>query len=84
MDNTVYFPGWQVEVDGNKAPIQFQDPNYRGLITFNVPKGMHNIEVIFGESPVRVVSNYLSLLGLVAVVILFALRSTIDKAIKNL
>ena len=84
VDNTVYFPGWQVEVDGNKAPIQFQDPNYRGLITFNVPKGMHNIEVIFGESPVRVVSNYLSLLGLVAVVILFALRSTIDKAIKNL
>ena len=84
VDNTVYFPGWKVIVNGTKTPIQFQDPNYRGLITFNVPKGMRNIKVSFGESPVRVVSDYLSLVGLLAVVILFALRSTIDKAIKNL
>jgi hypothetical protein len=37
-DYTFYFPGWHVYVDGNETPIQFQDPRYRGVITYKVPK----------------------------------------------
>lgn len=84
VDNTVYFPGWQVAVDGNKVPIQFQDPNYRGLITFNVPKGTHNIKVSFRESPIRLLADFISLAGLVFVIALFIWRSKIEKAISKL
>lgn len=62
LDNTTYFPGWQVKVDGKKVPVEFQDSNYRGLITFLVPKGEHNITIFFGESPVRLFSDIVSLL----------------------
>lgn len=67
LDNTVYFPGWQVKIDGQKKPIEFQDMNHRGLITFYVPKGSKFVEVEFKESPVRLISDILSLVSVVVV-----------------
>ncbi len=64
LDNTVYFPGWQVSVDGKKVPIEFQDINYRGLITFDVLGGLHEITVIFTESPIRLLSDMISVIGI--------------------
>lgn len=61
LDNTMYFPGWQVTIDGQKVPIQFQDPNHRGLITFIVPKGTHMIDVSFHDSPLRAYANVVSM-----------------------
>ena len=74
LDNTLYFPGWQVIVDGKKIPIEFQDMNHRGLITFSVPKGMHNIEVVFKESPVRLFSNMVSLFSIVGISSMVVIR----------
>lgn len=84
VDNTVYFPGWRVVVDEMKTPIQFQDPNYRGLITFDVPEGAHNVKVIFGESPIRLLSDYLSLIGIFIVAALFVFRRKLDKLIVSI
>lgn len=64
LDNTIYFPGWQVFIDGQKTTIEFQDINHRGLITFSVPKGMHNIGVVFRESTIRLFSDILSLFSI--------------------
>jgi len=61
VDNTTYFPGWKVFVDGMKVPIQFQDANYRGLVTFRVPQGIHKGEMLFTESPIRLLANGISL-----------------------
>lgn len=74
LDNTVYFPGWQVFVDGKKTPIEFQDVNHRGLITFSVPKGMHHIEVVFKESAVRLFSNMVSLFSIIGIFLIFVVR----------
>ena len=74
LDNTVYFPGWQVYVNGQKTPIEFQDMNHRGLITFSVTKGMHNIEVVFKESPVRLFSNMVSLFSIVGISSMVVIR----------
>lgn len=81
LDNTVYFPGWQARVNGVKVPIEFQDINHRGLITFDVPKGTHNIKVIFTESPIRLLSNMVSLFSLIIIVgiVLFKLHVNIIK-----
>lgn len=82
VDNTVYFPGWRVRVNGIKVPIEFQDQNHRGLITFNVPKGMNQVEVKFGESPVRLLSDIISLIGVIIVIALFIFRKWIKLYLK--
>lgn len=60
VDNTEYFPGWKVLVNGTPVPIEFQDPNWRGLITFSVPKGISQIKVVFEKSPIQKVGEYIS------------------------
>lgn len=64
VDNTLYFPGWQVFVDGEKVDVEFQDSNYRGLITFFVQEGEHRVEITFSETRFRFVSDLISLFGL--------------------
>lgn len=61
VDHTQYFPGWRVYVDEQKVPIEFQDANWRGLITFAVPAGNHSVRVVFGESKTRIVADFISL-----------------------
>lgn len=68
VDNTLYFPGWSVLVDDQKIPVEFQDPTYRGLMTFRVPAGEHRIVVDFGETKLRKMANVLSLGGLIILI----------------
>jgi len=65
IDNTIYFPGWRVLIDGQATEIQFQDPNYRGLITVNIPQGEHKVEVIFRRTKVRLIAELISLASLI-------------------
>ena len=66
LERTMYFPGWEVKVDGVKAEIDFQKPDYPGLITFKVPAGKHTIISRFTENtPARALGNSISLLSLV-------------------
>lgn len=62
IDYTTYFPGWSVYIDGQKTDIQFQDPAYRGAITYEVPKGNHEVEVIFENTKVRLIANIISII----------------------
>mgnify|MGYP001137168489 CR=1 FL=1 len=71
LDRTHFFPGWRVFIadDGkptsgwNEIPIQFQDANHRGLITFAVPQGEHQIEVRFGRTKDRLIAESISLIS---------------------
>lgn len=74
LDNTLYFPGWKVTVDDQKVPIEFQDANHRGLITFFVPKGKHHVTVRFTESPIRLISDIISLTTFSALVLIIFRR----------
>lgn len=62
VSHTQFFPGWRVFVNGAETDIQFQDPHWRGLITFVVPQGTHSVVVEFGETKIRAGANALSLL----------------------
>lgn len=68
VDHTQYFPGWRVYVDTVKVPIQFQDVNWRGEITYTAPKGRHEIKVAFEQTPVRLAADILSVSTLTALV----------------
>ena len=64
LENTVYFPNWTVYVDGHSSKIQYQNPNYRGLITFQVPVGTHSVRVVFENTKLRSVADKISLVTL--------------------
>lgn len=70
-DNTFYFPGWKVWVDNKPVEIQFQDPNYRGVITYLVPPGKHNIYLKFTNTKVRVIGNIISIVSIVTFTFLY-------------
>lgn len=61
-ENTLYFPGWKI-YDNQKLVknIEFQDPKNRGLMTFYLEPGIHNIIVRFENTKLRSAANYLTL-----------------------
>ena len=74
VDYTFYFPGWKVFVDKKEIPIEFQDPGYRGVITFHVPPGNHDVKVQFTDTLVRKIAKVISLIFCVTFILLFILR----------
>lgn len=50
-DNTLYFPGWDVYINGKQADINFTNRQYPGLIVFNVPARQTQVEVIYKDLP---------------------------------
>ncbi len=69
-DYTFYFPGWKLSVDGKPAVIEFQDMNYRGVITYKLEPGLHKVDLIFTDTTLRKVSKVASLVGLLGLGIL--------------
>lgn len=60
-ENTVYFPGWTVYDNKKVVDIEYQDPGNRGLITYNLGKGTHGVEVKFEDTKIRRFSNLLTI-----------------------
>lgn len=75
-ENTLYFPGWRVYVDGKKTDVEFQDQKNRGLITFFLEKGDHKVDIKFGETKLRLVADTITFMSLFSVVILVILKNT--------
>lgn len=73
-ENTIYFPGWEVLVDGKPTTIQFQDMNNRGVITFFVEKGKHNVDVRFEETKLRLIADLISGVSLIVLILLAGFR----------
>lgn len=65
------FPGWQVAYNGNITPIVSNfttlKNDYSGLVVLGLPPGEHKVKVVFGETPVRKIGNYLSLICLLLI-----------------
>ncbi len=76
VDRTFYFPGWTVLVDGVKTNIEFQNPDYRGVITYQVPPGKHSVYLSFEDTKVRLIGKILSVIavGIFIVLLLFRKR----------
>src|SRR3989344_24011 len=67
IDATFYFPGWNAYIDGQKQAIEFQNPDYRGIITFPVSKGEHLLEIKFVKTKLRLFADFVSLLTLLSI-----------------
>ncbi|PIR80138.1 MAG: hypothetical protein COU25_01665 [Candidatus Levybacteria bacterium CG10_big_fil_rev_8_21_14_0_10_35_13] len=66
--NTIYFPGWEASVNQNRTKIVFDNP--AGIINLNLEKGENKVNVYFTETPIRILSNFISLLSLSSLLVL--------------
>lgn len=55
-----FYPGWKVEIDGKEKEVNVAE---NGLISVSVPKGQHQIGLIFGNTPIRQVADTISLVS---------------------
>jgi len=63
--NTVYFPGWKVISNGQEISIKITDTS--GLISFQLPKGMHEVIIEYKRTGIHLASELLSLTALILV-----------------
>jgi len=59
--NLFYFPGWKVYVNGEEVKPNISE---QGLMQFYLPNGQFIVDLKFENTPVRVIGNGLSILGL--------------------
>jgi hypothetical protein len=59
-ENTYYFPGWKVLVDEKETKIDFKNKQYPGVITFNLDKGLHKVELVFTDTIDRMIGKWIS------------------------
>jgi len=64
----VYFPNWQLYIDGQKSDFQI-DQNL-GLITFSLIPGNHSIVLKFKNTPIRTIANLISLTSLISIIVI--------------
>lgn len=67
LENTVYFPGWNIFPDNKKIAIEYQDVRHRGLMTFFVEKGKHNITVQYKETKFRFLADIISFMSILVI-----------------
>lgn len=72
-EHTYYFPGWTVLINGQATDIQYESPVARGTLTFWVPAGEHTVEVIFADTPIRIVGKLLSIAAVLCLPVLLIL-----------
>lgn len=64
-----YFPKWTVYVNGKEYP--FDHNNILGRISFELPVGKYEVTGYFKNTPIRSISNTISLVSLIVVIILW-------------
>ncbi|MGE3273081.1 MAG: hypothetical protein AB7P40_30390, partial [Chloroflexota bacterium] len=68
--NTVYFPGWRAEVDGEPVELGITSPE--GLIAVQVPAGPSKVRILFENTPIRTQGEMISLVSLLVALGLLA------------
>lgn len=60
--NTIYFPGWSASVDKINVPVSYA--NEKGVMDISIASGRHVVQVNFGETQLRLISDIISLSSL--------------------
>jgi hypothetical protein len=66
---TFYFPGWSARIDGQPAAI---GPDAEGRLAVTLPAGAHRLDLYFGETPVRAVSDAVSSIAALSIALALA------------
>lgn len=76
----IFFPGYEAFIDKNQALFDTTVPEYAGILSLEVPKGEHEIQVSFTQrTPLRKSSEIVTLITVVAIAALFVVRTNRTK-----
>lgn len=78
--NKIFFPGWKVFDNGREVKI---DSSHNGIIRVSLPAGNHVIISRFGETPLRLAADSITLLS-IAIMISLLVRETMMRKIKKI
>ena len=59
-ENTLYFPGWTMFVDGRSYPMSFTNASFPGFPVFSLLRGKYEVELKFVDTPVRFFAKRIS------------------------
>jgi hypothetical protein len=79
VENTMYYPGWEVFVNGKEVKIDYQDASYPGRIVYTVNSGDNFVITHMGETPLRKAMDILSVVSF-CVCLFFAAKSSSPSA----
>lgn len=65
--NLAYFPGWEVYINGKKEPLKLSQD---GRFTFLISEGENKVEIIFKNTSIRKISQYISMVVLGFIIVL--------------
>lgn len=82
-DFTYYFPGWTLKVNNTPTEIIYQDPEYRGVITYRLPAGEYQVEMKYEDTKIRLIGKILSLISLLLGSSLILYYLTLNNVQKN-
>ena len=66
-ENTLYFPGWEIKANGLPLSVEFQDPHFRGIMTFRLPEGNYILETKYTETKLRLTSDLITLISILLI-----------------
>jgi len=66
--NTIYYPGWKIFVDDVLTEVSYS--NNHGVMEFPVKKGVHKVNAVFGETPIRLIADFISMFGVLFLMIM--------------
>lgn len=58
------FPGWESSIDGMTVPFTVTET---GLMAISVPEGEHEVALVWGYTPIRLISDTITLLSIVLI-----------------
>lgn len=73
-----YFPDWRINVDGKPINVEYKNNNL-GLMTIILGIGNHTVEARLYDTPVRTISNIITIVTFVLSLILFLSQITYVK-----
>lgn len=67
--NQYYFPGWDIEMDGEKVNFNYLTVDNSGLPVFDIAEGKHLVTAEFKNTPIRNIADGISVITVIIIVI---------------
>lgn len=82
VENTAYYPGWTVTVDGKQQGFSYEDKSFPGRIVYTLSPGSHIVKTIFKETTIRKMSDLVSLLTFIFGILLILTQTAFKNRLK--
>ncbi len=82
-ENTYYFPGWKVYINGKPTELNITNKQSFGTMTFNVPKGLYDIKVEFHDTLIQTIGKWVSIITILGISIYILFMKKFNKFFKE-